>query len=107
MRTTNTKSRAFVQDKIAFQANNLKGVSLPSVYVVYSYGWYPLFAFSFITRKWYENKDRYSVSTSKQKSQSHPQTETILMSHEELKDFILKTQYGVTGEQMQSLGVAI
>jgi hypothetical protein len=107
MRTTNAKSRQFVQDKIAFKANNLKGVSLPSVYVVYSYDWYPLFAFSYITRKWYENKDRYSVSTSKQRGQCHPQTDTVLMGHEELKDFIETTKHGVTYEQMQSLGVAV
>lgn len=107
MKTTNAKSRVFVQDKQTFKANNLKGVNLPSIYVVYSYDWYPLFAFSFITRKWYENKDRYSVSTSKQRSQCHPHTETILISHEELKDFISETQYGVTGEQLASLEVAI
>lgn len=107
MKTTNTKSRAFVQEKQPFKASNLKGVTLTTAYVVYSYDWYPLFAFSFITRKWYENKDRYSVSTSKQKSQCHPHAETVLMSHEELKDFIETTRYGVTGEQMEALGVAI
>lgn len=107
MRTTNAKSRQFVQDKQAFEANNLRAVHFPSVYVVYSYKWYPLFAFSFITRKWYENKDRYSVSTSKQRTQCHPQTETVLMSHEELKDFIQSTRDGVTWEQMRSLEVAI
>lgn len=107
MRTTNAKSRQFVQEKEAFEANNLRGVSLPSVYVVYSYKWYPLFAYSYITRKWYENKDRYSVSTSKQRTQCHPHAETVLMSHEELKDFIETTKHGVTYEQMQKLEVAI
>ena len=107
MRTTNAKSRQFVQEKQPFQASNLSAINHPSVYVVYSYGWYPLFAFSFITKKWYENKERYSVSTSKQRSQCHPHAETVLMSHEELKGFIETTKHGVTYEQMKTLGIDI
>lgn len=107
MRITNAKSRLFVQEKIPFQANNLKGVVHTTVYVVYSYNWYPLFAFSFITQKWYENTDKYSVSTSKQKTQCHPRLDTIKMTHEELKEFIDKTRYGVNHEQYNELMEAI
>lgn len=107
MRTTNAKSRQFVQEREAFEANNLRGVNFTSVYVVYSYNWYPLFAYSYITRKWYQNQDKYSVSTSKQTTQCHPLTDTVLMSHEELKEFIETTKHGVTYQQMQSLEVAI
>lgn len=107
MKTTNAKARQFVQERLDFKASNLHGVNETSVYVVYSYKWYPLFAYSYITRKWYENSERYSVSTSRQKSQSHPHQETIKMTHEELKDFINKTRHGVTGAEYSELMEAV
>lgn len=85
MRTTNKKSREFVQERLPFKASNLSGADEASYYVVYSYGWYELFIYSYVTRQWYENKDKYSPSTIRQKSQCHPRMNTIEMTHEELK----------------------
>lgn len=107
MKTTNAKSREFSQYKEEFEANNLKGVNEGCLYVVYSYKWYPLFVFSYVTHKWYENKDKYSVSTSKQTGQCRPRAETVLMSHEELKDLIANTKSGERYDQMKNLGVAV
>ena len=89
MKTTNAKSRQFVQSLQPFEANNLRGVKEGNFYVVYSYKWYPLFAYYYDTYTWFENSERYSVSTSKQRGQCHPHTDTISMTHEELKNFIV------------------
>jgi len=88
MRTTNQKSRSFVQKLQPFQANNLAGKREGGFYVVYSYGWYPLFAFHFESGKWFQNADRYSVSTSKQTTQCHPHAETVSISHASMKDLL-------------------
>lgn len=89
MRTTNTKSRHFVENKVAFTANNLCGMWKHNYYVVYSYNWWPLFAYSEAKGVWYENIDKYSVSTSKQRTQCHPLVDTISVSKDELVNIIL------------------
>lgn len=88
MRTTNAKARQFVQSLQEFRANNLSAKKEGNYYVVYSYGWYPLFAYHVESTKWFENSERYSVSTSKQRTQCHPQQETVLLSHAGMKDLI-------------------
>lgn len=88
MKTTNAKARQFVQRLEEFKASNLSSRREGQFYVVYSYGWYPLFAYSYENNKWFENADKYSPSTSRQKSQSHPQQETLALSHEGLKDLL-------------------
>jgi hypothetical protein len=56
-------------------------------YVVYSYGkHFPLFVHQ--DGIWYENQDRYSVSTSKHRSQSHPHTNTMPMTTSALQRII-------------------
>jgi hypothetical protein len=94
MKTTNAKSRQFVQNRLPFIANNLKGVVEGNFYIVYSYGWYPLFAYYSDTNTWFENSERYSVSTSKQRGQCHPQTDTLTISHDDLKQFISLRKVG-------------
>jgi hypothetical protein len=37
---------------------------------------------------WYENSDRYSVSTSKQKNQAHPLVKSIKVPTNEIKNII-------------------
>lgn len=87
MKTSNQKCRQFVQAKTPFKANNLFGEVYNNNYVVYSYGYhFPLFAF--INGEWYENKDKYSVSTSKRQGQAHPLGNTIKVSVDELKSLI-------------------
>lgn len=87
MKTTNTKCRQYVQSKTVFQANNIFSENHNNVYVVYSYGYHwPMFAN--INGQWYENKDKYSVSTSKQHNQANPLVDTIKVSVSELKSLI-------------------
>lgn len=57
------------------------------MYVVYSYGeHWPLFVCHDGT--WYENSERYSVTTSKHRSASHPHCDTIPATCDDLKRFI-------------------
>ena len=87
MKVSNNRSRPFVQNKKEFKGNNLFAVNKGDKYVVYSYGeHFPLFVFSNGT--WYENEDRYSVTTSKQKTQSHPLCKTKKVSTKWLCDEI-------------------
>jgi hypothetical protein len=58
------------------------------MYVVYSYGpHWPLFVWH--DGVWYENKDRYSVTTSKHRSQAHPRCDTVKVLGLALRTFIL------------------
>lgn len=91
VRTTNTKCRKFVEQRIPFQASNLNGCFIGQYYVVYSYKWWPLFVYHKSTNRWYRNEERYSVSTSKQEGQCQPMDtdkEIILVSHEALKEML-------------------
>lgn len=88
MKTTNAKSRQFAEALKPFQANNLKGVIEGDFYVVYSYAWYPLFAYSFRDKRWFKNIEKYSVSTSKQTTQCSPFASFTLLSLEQMKDLL-------------------
>lgn len=90
MKTTNQKCREYVQNRVEFTANNLKGVQVGEIYVVYSYGWYPLFIHD--GEKWYENYEKYSVSTSKQRTQAHPLVDCIQYTTQQLKDMVERGQ---------------
>ena len=90
MRITNSKSRIFTQAKQAFEASNLRAIHRNGLYIVYSYKWYPIFVCDMQSGEWFENQEHYSVSTSRQKSQSHPNSDTRLRSTEELKEIIRK-----------------
>lgn len=87
MKTSNSKCREFVRTCTPFKGNNLYGVEENNKFVVYSYGrHFPLFAY--VDGQWYENSDRYSVTTSKHRSQSHPLCDTTKVSTTELKNLI-------------------
>jgi len=82
MKTTNTKSSIYTTKKEEFKANNLFAEWTNGVYVVYSYGrHFPMFLYNPVKDKWFENKDKYSISTSKQQNQARPSyADTNLMS---------------------------
>lgn len=98
MKTTNAKCREFVQSKQEFQANNLKGEWKGGIYIIYSYGWFPLFIYNLVQDCWLENSERYSVSTSKQRGQCHPLCNTELRTLEQLKDIIACQRYQRDGQ---------
>jgi hypothetical protein len=92
VRTSNSNCRTHVQSRKPFTGNNLFAVylegrqdlNLTPRYVVYSYGTHwPLFIHQ--DGVWFENQDRYSVSTSKQKSQAHPHTDTMPMTAQAMR----------------------
>lgn len=84
MKTANWKARSLVQNLEEFNGNNTFGEHIGHAYAVFSYGYHwPLFVF--IAGKWYENAGRYSVTTSKHRSQLHPLAETELRSVDDLK----------------------
>lgn len=91
----NGKCRDYVRNHKEFNGNNLFArvhyVSLTdeSLYVVCSYGaHYPLFIYHYATDTWFENEDRYSVTTSKHRSQAHPLVPTKKASTNFMKTLI-------------------
>lgn len=87
IKSANYKARELVHARIPFKASNTDGEYIGNTYVVSSYGWYPIFVYK--DGQWFENKDKYSVSTSKQTSQLRPYRENIIkVSSKELRDLI-------------------
>jgi hypothetical protein len=87
-----THLRPFTGSNIdaVWRKNNLTG---DRMYVVTSYGaHFPLFIWE--NGVWYENVDKYSVTTSKHRSQTHPHCETIPMT---CKDMVCLQYYGIGG----------
>lgn len=89
MKIANRDAHKFVAQRHPFQGNNLyaqfrtqnnkDGTNGPDMwYVVYSYGeHWPLFVYA--DGLWFENKDKYGMTTSKHRSQAHPLCDTIRM----------------------------
>ena len=86
----NYKARAYVQRKEHFdgahifarwsvkESDHKMGRSKQTIYTVYSYGHhFPMFVYDADANVWVENTDRYSVTTSKQRTQLHPLCDTI------------------------------
>ena len=100
-RVTNVVARLMVRQRERFHGNNLYGewrgksatADCGDRYVVTSYGdHWPLFIWEDGT--WYENVDKYSVTTSKHRSQAHPHEETMPMTCE---DMLVLMDYGIVG----------
>ena len=92
-RIANKNAQEYVDRAEQFKGSNLfgeyedsdEGSNTP--YVVYSYGYhFPMFIF--LGNTWYENSDKYSVTTSKQQTQAHPQRKTIKMTTKEMKELL-------------------
>jgi hypothetical protein len=86
MKASNQKSSILTSQRKPFTANNLFSEIHGENYFVFSYGHHWIL-YAFVNCVWYENKDRYSVSTSKHRSQSRPTSNTILVSNEEIRKF--------------------
>ena len=92
-RIANKDAQEYVQKAEPFQGSNLfgeyddlnEGSNTP--YVVYSYGYhFPMFIY--LGNSWYENSDKYSVSTSKQQSQTRPTMETVKLNTKDMKKLL-------------------
>ena len=88
MKTSNIKAREFVQKCEPFKGSNTFGESFGvNGYAVYSYGYHwPLFVK--LGSQWYENTERYSMSTSKHRSQLHPHIDMLPSNTQMLKTLI-------------------
>jgi len=99
-RITNVVAREYVQKKKSFTGNNLYGRThvanehvVNSRYVVTSYGdHWPLFIYE--DGQWFENEGKYSPTTGKHRSQTHPHEDCVLMSTE---DMITIMNWGISG----------
>ena len=101
----NYQARALVQRKEHFDgahvfarwqtkdSDNERGRSKQTLYVVYSYGHhFPVFVYDADSNVWVENCDKYSVTTSKHRSQLHPLCDTIKRT---LDDVLMVTRNGI------------
>lgn len=94
MRIANANARTEVVGRREFQASNIFGVNQGGLYTVYSYGLHwPMFIYDSETGRWFENEDKYSVTTSKHRTQAHPQRETTLLSCHAMQDIVAKRSY--------------
>lgn len=83
-KVSNSKAREFVQSQTPFKGSNTFAEVISGIYVVFSYGYhFPMFAC--VNGQWYENGDKFSQSTSKQKSQLHPLFETQVLDTKSIK----------------------
>jgi hypothetical protein len=82
------QAREKVQQCEPFTANNVFAEVLDNgVYAVWSYGkHWPMFAK--VGDQWFENSDKYSVTTSKQHGQCHPLCDTAKVGTAELQRVI-------------------
>ena len=98
-RIPNYRARAFVETRAEFDGSNLYGQWLNDGkwYVVFSYGsHWPLHAYSEELDAWFSNEDKYSVSTSKHKSQTWPRFSYDL-SVEHMQNIIGKSVSQIRG----------
>lgn len=88
MITSNSTGRDLVTAKIPFKGSNTHSEYKNGTYVVYSYDWYPIFVNK--DGQWFENENKYSISTAKQMSHLRPmgQGEIIKVSKGKLEDII-------------------
>ena len=89
VRTSNAKASKYVADRVDFKGSNTFGENEGKFYIVYSYGrHFILYLYDKTTNKWFGSEDKYSVSTSKQQTQLHPNKEVMYLPQKELKNII-------------------
>jgi len=92
-KVSNSEARSKVDSRTPFRGSNVAGGFIGDVYLVESYGYYPLFVYK--DGVWYENMNKFSASTAKQMSQVRPNAETVLSSLNELE--AMYSKYGNGG----------
>lgn len=104
MKTSNKNCRQLVADRTPFKAHHLFAEIVNGFYVVYSYGHHwPLWACD-PQGYWYENVDKYSPSTSRQKSHTRPfALDFFKCGTLQLKDIINGGVYGIPQTLQETL----
>ena len=94
-KVANRDARGHVQRREAFRGSNVFGYwwfDTPR-YVVSSYGdHFPMFIWE--AGVWYENIDKYSITTSKHKTQTHPLEDTLPMTW---NNMVVLMHHGIAG----------
>jgi hypothetical protein len=81
----NIEASSHSEHRIPFKGSNLEGKELDNGdYLVLSHGHYPIWWYSGKDQKWYGNSDKYSVSASKQTTQSRPTWDATMLSHADM-----------------------
>ena len=87
IKTTNVTASDLVKHRVPFKGSNVTGELIGDVYVVTSYGWYPIFVYK--NGKWYKNNQGYSNTTKKQMRQVGPSgVEITPLTKDELTSLI-------------------
>ena len=81
MKTANIRAKDLVVNKIPFKGSNTHAEYRNGAYVVFSYGWYPVFVYK--DGQWFENEEGYSMSTKKQMSQMRPYNFDIIKTNKD------------------------
>lgn len=86
-RTANKRAIFYINSLQEFKANNIFAIFEGLIYKVYSYGkHFPIFAYDTVNFQWYENIQKYSVSTSKHQTQCRLNVEYIPLITKDLID---------------------
>jgi hypothetical protein len=91
------KARPLVQAKEDFTNHNgqLYGEWKGILYVVYSYGpHWPLFVYDAKYDVWFENEDKYSPTTTKHRTQTHPLTDTTKLCAQDMRELVWARSFG-------------
>lgn len=96
-RVSNSNCSYYVKNKEEFIGSNMYAAERlvgslfdgTRVYVVYSYGeHFPMWIYDYQTGQWYGNKDKFSITTSKQQNQSRPDRVSRWFDTDEMKDIV-------------------
>lgn len=87
---TNANAHKLVARRKTFQASNLSATweRLGSVYVVWSYGWYPIWVYS--RKRWYRIDCGHNIITARHIGQTCPTGNYKLRTLAKLKEIIAK-----------------
>lgn len=89
IRINNRDARRHVTSLTPFMGSNLFSVAYDDLYVVYSYGpHFPIYIHSGISRCWYANRDKWSLTTSRHQSLTRPfvaDSDAVWLSTEAMK----------------------
>jgi hypothetical protein len=93
-RVSNRETRDYVKNLKEFKANNLWSEWVRDEDTDTNDRHWPLFIYEVKTDMWFENASKYSMTTAKHKTQSHPYTDTTKLH---VDDMIKVRNNGVVG----------
>jgi len=83
-RIANSCAKDFVRNRIPFQGSHLHGAITTSIYAVYSYQHFVLWAY--IDGKWHGHNECYSATTTKHRNHTWPADSDEIVWHESMSE---------------------